>query len=223
MAFTSCVTFPKLTDKAFYSIDDTSIRLVITHDKDSLLRTSYEITNNLPGSYCKNLSTTNKLDTSHKTGIAIRFWTSMVMNDENTAFYGEYAKKGLLDKIENIQISFANGEDRIEITQKLHGDSSTTAYMFRNYDEKKLPYGYSMTNTNCYYNPYFADIQAWKETINQKPHILKDIFHYDYIFWLDSQEIKRLTFTPEFLELKITLIDSTGLNLRQLADSIKIN
>lgn len=223
ITLTSCIVFPKLSNNAFYHIDDTSIRLVVKHDKDSLVRTNYEVTYNLPGHSCTNLSTTDKLDTSQRTGVAIRFWTSIVMNDKHTAFYGEYAKRGLLDKIENIEISLVNGVNRMEIAQKLRGDTSTTAFIFRKYDAKKSSYGYRMTNANCLYNPYFTDIDAWKETLNQKPHILKDVFRYDFMFWLDRQTLSGLTFKPETLEVKITLVDSTGLKRRQLTDWTKIN
>lgn len=210
------------TDNAFSNIYDTSIRLIIRHDEDSLYKTNYEQAYNLFGHYCKKIETTNHLDTIFNTGIAIRFWTTRVMDKKGT-FYGAYPKRGLLDKVEKVKISFINETNKTEITSELKGDTNATDFIWKKYDYKKLGYGYYGSEGGCLYNPYFKDILSWIDVLNNSPSKLKNISNYDFIFWIDKQTINKLTFKPETLEIKITLIDTTGTKRRQLTDFVKIN
>lgn len=125
IAFTSCVLmFPdNLTNNAFYNIDDTSIRLVIKYDTDTLYKTNYDHTYNLRGTQYNLLSTTNSIDTTHRIGIQIKLWAEIILNEEGT-FYRRYPANGLLDKINTISICFTNENSSFDITPFLKGDSS---------------------------------------------------------------------------------------------------
>ena len=112
-----------LSDNAYYNIDDASIRLIFKHNTDTLYKSTYEQNYNLPGKYYKLLSTTNKIDTINKLGIQIKFWAKIIMNEKGT-YYGYCPKKGLLERINNINISIRNGNDTLDITPFLFGDST---------------------------------------------------------------------------------------------------
>ena len=51
---------------------------------------------------------------------------------------------------------------------------------------------------------------------------LEKIPNHDYIFWLDRDVIKNISFKPTYLQMNITLKDTTGTKRREFNDSIKI-
>jgi hypothetical protein len=202
-----------LSDNAYYNIEDTSIRLIFKHETDTLYKDQYERHYNLPGKYYKLLSTTNKIDTIHKLGIQIKFWAKIIMNEKG-AYYGYCPKNGLLERINNINISLINGSDTLEITPFLFGDSTIYEVKWRTYNYKKTPYTWG----NC---PYFRDIKSMIKSLNNGSE-LGLIPYHDYVFWLDNNVIKDITFKPTYLRMKISLVDSTGTKHRQLIDSVKL-
>ncbi len=214
--FTSCGFFiPRnLTDNAFYDIYDSSVRLVVNLKKDTIDRSSYEVNFNLPGKPYKLLSTTYSLDTSYPLGVQLKFWANIVMN-ENGTYYGDYPQKGLLHKIDSLQIHFTDGRSSLDIIPFLEGDSSLHEVKWRKYEYKNLPYTWGKI-------PYFDNVASWKDVINNKPDSLERIPDHDYIFWFDKQVIKTLSFRPTRLEMKLVLVDSTGTKRKQLTDFITL-
>lgn len=202
-----------LTDNAYYNIDDASIRLILRHNSDTLYKTNYDQTYNLPGKYYKLLSTTNKIDTINKLGVQIKLWAKIIMSEKGV-FYGYCPKNGLLEKIDKINISIRNDSTSIDITHFLIGDSTINEVKWRKCEYKKLPYTWG----NC---PYFKDIKSMVNRLNNGSE-LKKIPNHDYIFWLDREVIKNISFKPTYLQMSITLIDTTGTKHRELMDSIKI-
>lgn len=202
-----------LTDNAFYNVDDASIRLVVKHNSDTLFKSSYEQTNNFPGKFYKLLSTTNKIDTVSKLGIQRKLWAKIIMNEKGT-YYGNFPKNGLLEKISGINISFENDNEILDITPLLFGDSTIREVKWRNYNYKKLPYTWGQ----C---PYFKDINSMVKSLNNGSE-LERIPNHDYVFWIDGNVFKTISFKPTYLQLKISLVDSTGTKYRQVSDSIKI-
>jgi len=202
-----------LTDNAYYNIDDASIRLIMRHNSDTLCKTNYDQINNLPGKYFKFLSTTNKIDTVNKLGVQIKLWAKIIMNEKG-AYYGEYPKNGLLKKIDKIVILFRNDNMSIDITNFLIGDSTISEVKWRKCEYKKLPYTWG----SC---PYIKNVKSMVNMLNDGDK-LNRIPNHDYIFWLDKEAIKSISFKPTYLQMRITLIDTTGTKNRELTDSIKI-
>jgi hypothetical protein len=221
LSLSSCIGPLHLTDNAFYDVEDISIRLVFQHANDTLYKTEYEKNHNLPGRYISKLETTQNLDTTHRVGIALRFWTRTVLNEKST-FYGAYAKKGLLNKIQDIEIAFSNANVKQIITHMLKGDSSFTSFLWQKYDSNKSSHGYYVTPNQGYKNPYFKDIENWKVILNNKADTLERLDHYDYIFWLDTEEIRKLSFKPNTLTVRLLLIDSTSTKPKQVTDLINL-
>jgi hypothetical protein len=213
----SCMLFvPRnLTDNAFYKIEDCSVRMIIKHDNDTLYKTEYEKRYNLPGNYFKLLSTTNEFDTTLQLGIQLKLWAQIVLNEKGN-FYGEFAKNGLLEKIENITIQFVNGNKQFDVIPYLSGDSSLSEIKWRQHEIKKTPYTWGQ----CI---YFKDLAAWKNKLNNHAQDLKALTQHDYVFLMDKKVFQELPFKPELLKISITLVDSTGALHRQLVDSTIIN
>lgn len=217
-----CFRFsPKnLTDNAYEEIEDVSIRLIYRHSTDTLVKNNYERTYNLPGNVCPKIETTSDFNNNRKLGVAIRFWTRIVMNEEG-AFYGPYPKNGLLNKVESVSISLSNDEISADITNWLEGDSLVENFIWKNYNSKKVSKGWRMYK-GCLLSPYFKNTEDWIYTLNNKMDTLEWANHYDYLFWFDPIDLKEVMFSPNQLKIKIITIDSTGLKQQQLKDSIEI-
>ena len=114
--FSSC--FPKLTDDAGYILNDASVRLIHNLEKDTLIKSSYEETYNLPGTKFPLLTSINKIDTTHPMGIQIKLW-GYIITEKHSRFYGRYPRKGLIGKINSITINLKTEKKRLN-----HSDSS---------------------------------------------------------------------------------------------------
>lgn len=217
--FSSCIfKVPNHSDNAFENINDVSIRLVVRHAEDSLVRTDYEKRNNLPGNICAKVETVNHLDSSQSQGVAIRFWTEIVLNEQGT-FYGAYPKNGLLEKISQVNVVLASQSFEKDITKELFGDSTLTSFVWKKHDYKKTPIS-SYTHQGGLKPAYFKNTEDWKIGLNNHADSLEWVSRYDYMFWFDNKTIRNLEFEPEWLKIRITLTDSTFTKNRILTDSI---
>ena len=107
-----CFRFcPKnLTNNAYEEIEDVSIRLIYRHSTDTLVKTNYERTYNLPGNECPKIETTLDFDTITKLGVAIRFWTK-IAGLRNRAMIAKGVQIALFNKssdMRGIQIGLWN-------------------------------------------------------------------------------------------------------------------
>jgi hypothetical protein len=201
----------QLTDKAFYNINESSVRLIINTGRDSSVKTNYEQTHNLPGSSCKLLTVTNSFDTLARLGISIRLWANIIKPEKST-FYGDYPSLGLLEKIQSLKITLENQDKSIEITNFLKGDSTISNFIWGKY---LLEYSH-YSNRNCFVLPYFQNTEDLLKTLNKEADKLKRIPNYDFIFWLDKNLISNIGFKPTLLKMSMTLVDSTGRQHRNI-------
>jgi hypothetical protein len=209
---------PKHSDNAFENINDVSIRLVIRHAEDSLVRTEYEKRNNLPGNSCTKLETVNQWDPNQIQGVAIRIWTEIVMNEQGT-FYGAYPKNGLLEKISQVNVLLASKNVEKDITKELFGDSTITSFVWEKHHYKKTPIS-SYMHKGGLKPAYFKNTEDWKTGLNNHADTLEWVSRYDYLFWFNRQTIRNLEFEPEWLKIRLRLTDSTFTKNRVLTDSI---
>lgn len=217
----SCIfKVPSHSDNAYENINDVSIRLVVRYSQDSLVRTDYEKRNNLPGNVCAKLETVDQLDSNLIQGVAIRFWTDIVMKEQGT-FYGSYPKNGILEKITNVKVVLSNNNFEKDITHVLIGDSTINAYVWKKHNYKKAPIS-SYTYKGGLKPAYFKNTKDWTTSLNNHADSLEWVSRYDYMFWFDSQTIRDLEFEPEWLKIRLTLTDSTFTKNRILTDSIKL-
>lgn len=220
LLFSSCWVPRNLTDRAYYDIKESSVRLITKADKDTIVKTTYESTHDLPGSKCNLFSVTNTLDSSSKLGISIRLWADIVKPEKST-YYGNYPKLGLLDKIHTLKIAIEGDNNEFNITSLIRGDSTIKEFFWRKYDLKGLSYGH-YSNLNCYVLPFFPNIDSLLTTLNDRANKLERITNYDFIFWFDKNAISAIDFKPRYLSLTMTLSDSTGKQFRNITDKWKI-
>lgn len=209
-----------MTDNAYYNIKESSVRLIKKTEKDSIVKTSYESTHNLPGSKCNLFSVTNTFDTLSKLGISIRLWADIIKSEKST-YYGDYPKLGLLDKIHSLKVVAEGDSKEFDITSFIRGDSTIRDFFWERYDSKGLSYGY-YSSQNCYKLPFFHDIDSLLTTLNSQASKLERITNYDFIFWLDKKIISSIDFKPSYLSMTMTLTDSTGKEFRNIIDKWKI-
>jgi len=217
----SCIfKLPNLTDNAYENIKDVSIRLVVRHPKDSLVRTDYEKQNNLPGNVCAKLETVDQFDSNKTNGVAIRFWTEVVMNEQGT-FYGAFPKNGMLEKISKLNVILSANHLEKDITKELFGDSTITAYVWKKNTYKKAPTSTYMHNGGL--KPaYFENTEDWTTGLNERADSLEWVSRYDYLFWFNNKILSTLNFEPEWLKIRMTLTDSTFTKNRILTDSVAL-
>jgi hypothetical protein len=215
----SCIfKVPNHSDNAYENINDVSIRLIIRHPMDSLVRTDYEKRNQLPGNYCAKLETVEVLDSNLIHGVAIRFWTDIVMKEQGN-FYGAYPKNGILDKITNVNVVLSNSQFEKDITHELMGDSTINAYVWKKHNYKKSPLSNYIKDGGL--KPvYFENTDHWTQELNHHADTLEWVSRYDYLFWFNNKTIRNLSFEPEWLKIRVTLTDSTLTKNRMLTDSI---
>lgn len=213
--------FPKnLTDNAFEEIEDVSIRLMYQHEIDSTIRTNYDITYDLPEKVCSKLETTNQIDTSRNLGVAIRFWSKIVMNEEGT-FYGPFPKNGLLYKITDLNILISKNDTEKDITELLKGKPELTSFSWKKYDHKKLPLAWIRHNEG-YKVPYFENIEIFIKSLNEDLQKIEEISNYDFLFWFEKEDINFHDFDPKYLKIRLVLSDTLGLEHKIISDSMKI-
>jgi len=213
--------FPKnLTDNAHENIEDVSIRLIYRHTTDTLVKTNYERTYNLSGNVCPKIETTSDFNSSKNLGVAIRFWTRIVMNEEGT-FYGPFPKNGLLNKVELVNVSLSDDKNSVDISNWLEGDSLIENFIWKEYDSKKISKQWIMYK-GCLRSPYFENTSDWITTLNNKMDTLEWANHYDYLFWFNTDDFKKINFSPNELKIKLITVDSNGVRNQPLLDSIKI-
>lgn len=206
-----------LTDKAFYNIKESSVRLIKNTGRDSIVQSVYEHTHNLPGSTCKLLTVTNSFDTLAQLGVSIRFWANIIKPEKST-FYGDYPKLGLLEKIQSLKITLESQDKAVDITNFIRGDSTITNFIWGKYE-----LGYShYSDKNCLKLPYFPSPENLLITLNSQTDKLKRIPNYDFIFWLDKELISDIGFKPNLLKMSMTLVDSTGRQHRNIDDKWNI-
>ncbi|NOT38718.1 MAG: hypothetical protein HOP11_15195 [Saprospiraceae bacterium] len=218
--FSSCLVPRNLTDSAYYNIKESSVRLITKSDKDTIVKTTYESTHNLPGSKCNLFSVTNTLDSSSKLGISIRLWADIVKPEKST-YYGNYPKLGLLDKIHSLKIAIEGDNREFNITSLIRGDSTIKEFFWGKYDSKGLSYSH-YSSLNCYLLPFFPDTDSLLTTLNNRAGKLERITNYDFIFWFDKNPISNIDFKPRYLSLTMTLSDSTSKQFRNITDKWKI-
>jgi hypothetical protein len=220
LLLSSCWIPRNLTDNAYYNITESSVRLIKKADKDTVIRTSFESTHNLPGSKCNLFSVTNTFDTLSKLGISIRLWADIIKPEKST-YYGNYPQLGLLNKIHSLKIVVVGDSKEFDITGFIKGDSTIKDFFWERYDSKGLSYGY-YSSLNCYKLPFFHDTDGLLTTLNSQAGKLERITNYDFIFWLDKKIISRIDFKPSYLSMTMTLKDSTGNEVRNIIDKWKI-
>ncbi len=215
----SCIfKVPSHSDNAYENISDVSIRLIVRHAEDSLVRTDYEKRNNLPGNVCAKLETVDQLDPNQSQGVAIRFWSEVVMNEPGT-FYGAYPKNGLLEKISKVNVVLASNKLEKDITKELFGDSTITSFVWKKHNYKKSPLS-NYTRDGGLKPVYFENTDHWTNELNHNAVTLEWVSRYDYLFWFENKTIRNLEFEPEWLKIRMTLTDSTLTKNRIITDSI---
>jgi len=190
------------SDSAYYSIDDVSIRLIKKHSTDSIHKSNYHHKYNLPGTVHPKLSSISRIDTSDLTGIQIKLWTEVLIDDEHT-FYGYAPQLGLLHKLADIDVYIRSDEYRIDLSEHLYGDSTITNPKWENLDFKKTPYTWGSI-------PYFRDLDSLQNALNQSPNILGRIPDNDYILWLEDFDFMEELSFPSTLILEFQIEGPLG-------------
>jgi len=209
------------TDLAFEDITDVSVRLIQKHKKDTIVKSVYEETRNLPGNVCTNLETIYSLNSNNRLGIAIRFWTKTITKQGET-FYGPYPSLGLLNKIDSISILLSNNNREINISDLLQGDSTITSVVWRKYDEKRLPLSSYILNGGQEIL-YFNDVESFIKNLNERPDLIKGVNDYDYIFWFKKSDLDQINFTPSYLNINVFTSDSMNSSNKILTDRIELS
>jgi hypothetical protein len=114
MNFHSCIPRKNQANDAYNKVNDVSIRLIIKHTEDSFYIWDPSKVNTRPGTMVNKIETVGRLDTSFRTGIAIRFWGYSV---RQTSYHSGYARNGLLHKISDLRIVFKKDALTYDITQ----------------------------------------------------------------------------------------------------------
>lgn len=123
--------------------------------------------------------------------------------------------------MESVSITLSNNENSLNIENLLEGDSLVENFIWKEYDSKKVNLGWYV-NKGCLFSPYIINTQDLIYTLNNKTTTLKWARKYDFLFWLDRNDIREVKFSPDQLKIKIITIDSTGFKRQQFTDSIKI-
>lgn len=219
LILTSCMA-TRLTNKAYYDIDEASIRLTNKLHRDTIAKDTYEITHDLPGSTCNLLTVTSNFDSPLKTGISIRFRANIIKTEPGS-FYGDYPTLGLLNKIYSLKIILEGQGQELDISELVKGDSSIQNVLW----EKKAPKIASIgnyVNKHCNVVPYFQDINALINVLTNDIVKLGRIPNYDFIFWFNNDWNKKLHFKPGNLKMTMTLVDTTGKIHANITDEWKI-
>lgn len=218
--FHSCISPRNQRNNAYNKLKDVSIRLIVKHAEDSFYVWDPSRVNTRPGTLVNKLETVSRLDTSFRTGVAIRFRGHSV---RQTFYHSGYACNGLMHKISDLRIFFKRDTLTYDITHLLRGDKNIESYLWRKYDTKHPGYSNILGKDQGYANPYFSNIADFCKVVNAHGDSLgADIFEYEYIFWLDKQAVRELPFKPDGLSIQMDLVNKRGRKRGRLTDIVRL-
>ncbi len=205
LLFTACVSQKNSAYvNMYYNIERVNLGTLILQNTDTICKTIYDNNYNLPGKVCSALIDTNSILKGVRQAVYFNFGRKQ-LKIENGTWNKLPPQKDTAEFISNLKILLANtitGEN-ILINDEVAGDSLLKNYKFRNgprfYGPQKT--GGRFSDGCCTKYLHFSSINSFVSAYNSGS--IKEVDHYDFIFWLENDFLNNLSFKPDVIHIEV--------------------